>query len=113
MQNNPHTLSFLMAVARLTDMVELLDEMHTTASEGCLDVVNASGKAELIGWLKEIAFIASETAAELEQTPVAQERRKDKDSPEPSAEAGTPVFQTRVAAEHLTPTFYVMKRAGG
>jgi hypothetical protein len=66
MQNNQHKLSLLYVAARLHDVLETLDEVHTAASNTKLDTLNARGQAELIAWLREIAYVATEAAAEIE-----------------------------------------------
>jgi len=65
MQNNQHTLSFLHTAARLMDALGTLDEIHAAASHNTLDTFNERGRDELVGWLREIAYVANETAVEL------------------------------------------------
>lgn len=67
MQNNQHKLSLLYTVARLADALETLDIVHSAASDNTLETLNARGKAELVARLQEIAYVANETIAELEQ----------------------------------------------
>lgn len=66
MQNNQHKFSFLYTAARLQDVLETLDGVHTAASDKLVDMPNARAQAELVNWLREIAYIASETADEIE-----------------------------------------------
>jgi hypothetical protein len=67
MQNNQHKLSFFLTAARLQDMLEALDDVHTSASENALEAPNGRGKAELIALLREISYLSAEAANELEQ----------------------------------------------
>lgn len=69
MRNNQQQLSFFTTAARLTDMLETLDAIHTAASDNTLEAPNAVGRAELISWLREIAYVANEAAAELDAQP--------------------------------------------
>lgn len=52
--------------ARLGDVMDTLDALHTAASEGRIaDVVTAS-RRELIAWLYDVAFLVEETIEEVE-----------------------------------------------
>lgn len=83
MQNKQHILTYLHTAARLDDVLATLDAVHTAASENRLDTLNTRGAAELAGWLREIAYIAEETANEIEREASTAE---DGDMPSPPAE---------------------------
>jgi hypothetical protein len=50
---------------RLAGMFQSLDELHTAASEGHLQMVTPLTNAELVGWLQELIFTAQETITEI------------------------------------------------
>ncbi len=52
---------------RLSSLGNLLDELHTAASEGALETVTPLSNAELVSWLREIIYTAQETIAEIEE----------------------------------------------
>lgn len=52
--------------ARLDDLLETLDEIHTAASEHRLAAVATASRAELIAWLYEVAYLVEETLEEVE-----------------------------------------------
>lgn len=55
--------------ARLNSLGNLLDELHTAASEGALPGVTPLSNAELVGWLREFIYTAQETISEIEAHP--------------------------------------------
>ena len=120
MQNNQHKLSFLYTAARLTDVLEMLDEVHTAVDENALDTLNARGKAEIVAWLREIAYVANETVQELEQTNDHPSFRvikgggngdNDREVNSPLAVDEQPGFEVLVTEQTPLP-FYEVKRAG-
>jgi len=64
---NQPELKLLYNDARLVDLFEALDELHNAASEGRVAQATTLSKTELVGWLRELAYIAGETIYELEQ----------------------------------------------
>jgi hypothetical protein len=60
------TLHLLINDARLAAVVDMLDELHSAASEGDLDPVTPLTPAELRGYLLELRYMVSETLAELD-----------------------------------------------
>lgn len=60
------TLHLLINDARLSAAVDLLDELHSAASEGHLHQVSPLTPAELRGWLLELAYTVNETLAEID-----------------------------------------------
>jgi len=50
---------------RLAGLFQSLDELHTAASEGHLQMVTPLTDAELVGWLQELIYTAEETIAEI------------------------------------------------
>ena len=67
-------LQLLYNTARLSDLLEALDELHSAASDGNLHAVTPMSNAEMIGWLYEVIYTAQETMHEIEsknaETPV-------------------------------------------
>lgn len=61
-----HQLQLLYNDARLADLFQALDELHSAASEGQLQVVTGLNNAEMLGWLREFVYTAQETIAEIE-----------------------------------------------
>jgi gluconate kinase len=53
--------------ARLAGLSQYLDELHSAASEGQLQSVTPMTDEELVGWLQEMIYTASETLVEIEQ----------------------------------------------
>lgn len=50
---------------RLDRLMEALDDLHTAAAEGNLTALTGLNKFELIGWLREVIYTASETLDEI------------------------------------------------
>lgn len=50
---------------RLEDLFQVLDDIHTAASDGRLQSVTTLTNAELMSWLYELAYTAEETIDEL------------------------------------------------
>jgi len=66
------TLNLQLLQAQYTDvrfdaMVRALDKLHDATSEGQIEAVSPLPKEEIAAWLREIAFLAQETLAELDQ----------------------------------------------
>jgi len=59
-------LQALYTDSRFESMVRALDRLHDAASEGSTAEVTPLPKHELIGWLKEISYLAEETIRELD-----------------------------------------------
>jgi hypothetical protein len=53
---------------RFESMVRALDRLHDAASEGSTAELTNLPRHELIGWLKEISYLAEETIRELDST---------------------------------------------
>lgn len=60
------TLHLLINDARLAAMVDLLDELHSAASEDRLNQITPLTPAELKGWLADLAYTVNETLAEMD-----------------------------------------------
>lgn len=75
MHDNQHTLFFLNTAAALTEMLEALDTLHTAASENTLETLNARGQAEIINLLREVAYVANETIAEIDTQQTSNEEQ--------------------------------------
>ena len=88
--NNQHTHNFLTTAAQLSDALHMLDETHTAVIDHQIDTVNRGGRAELIGMLREIAYLAAETADELDQQTDEPALRLIKGSPRQAPSAGIP-----------------------
>jgi hypothetical protein len=61
------SLQLLYNDARLGRLIDMLDELHTAASEGTLASVTPLTNVELVGWLREFIYTAHETIVEIEQ----------------------------------------------
>ncbi len=61
------TLKLLYTDARLADLLQAVDELHTAASEDLLAQVTPLTAQDMIGWLKDLVYTAEETIAEIEQ----------------------------------------------
>jgi hypothetical protein len=53
--------------ARMADLFEVFDDLHTAASEGELEAITSLNKRELVGWLRELMYTAQETITEIEK----------------------------------------------
>jgi len=122
MQNNQHKLSFFLTAARLQDMLEALDDVHTSASENAVEMPNGHGKAELVALLREISYLAAETADELEQYAEQptfrvieggrQREWSDGDKPEDYPLEGVERPDFKVLVGNTPTPLTIMKRAG-
>lgn len=61
------TLHLLINDARLASVADMLDELHSAASEGSLGHVTPLTPAELKGWLHDLSYMVNETLAEIER----------------------------------------------
>lgn len=61
------TLHLLINDARLAAAVDMLDALHSAASEGRLDQISPLTDAELKGWLFDLAYTVNETLAEIDR----------------------------------------------
>jgi hypothetical protein len=59
-------LQLLYNEARLSHLLDALDELHSAASEGDIHSVTPLSNAELTGWLRDVIYTARETLAEIE-----------------------------------------------
>lgn len=59
-------LQLLYNTARLSDLLEALDELHSAASDGNIRTVTPMSNAELKSWLVEVMYMARETMDEIE-----------------------------------------------
>jgi hypothetical protein len=59
-------LQLLYNTARLGNVLEALDELHSAASDGNVRAVTPLSNAELMSWLYEIIYTAQETMVEIE-----------------------------------------------
>lgn len=65
-QNPEHDLTLLYNDRRLADLFDVLDQLHTAASDDQLDKVTTLSKRELIACLHEFIYVAQETLNEIE-----------------------------------------------
>lgn len=61
-------LQLLYTDARLHALTQQLDELHTAAGDGLLQMVTPLSNAELISWLHEVLYTVQETIVEIEQS---------------------------------------------
>lgn len=60
-------MNVLYTVERLSDMLEMMDQLHTAASDGELQTVTRINKRELLAMLNEFVYTAQETISEINQ----------------------------------------------
>lgn len=60
---------------RLSDLLELLDELHTAASDNTLPRFISLGEQDVLGMLKELVYTAQETISEIETNRVQRAQR--------------------------------------
>lgn len=68
--SSTHHLQMLFNDARMGNLMDTLDELHSAASEGRLQEVSTLTNAEMIGWLYELVYTATETMAEIQRSEV-------------------------------------------
>lgn len=61
-------LQLLYNTARLSDLLEALDELHSAASDGNIRAVTPMSDAELKSWLYEVIYMAQETMHEIDDS---------------------------------------------
>ena len=66
MIENVQLLTLLNQDARIRDLYDVLDTLHSAASDGALPSVTSMSTAELVDWLRELIYTAQETIAEVE-----------------------------------------------
>jgi hypothetical protein len=63
---NNNNLELIYNGDRLGDLMELLDELHTAASENTLQRFTTLGEQDVLGLLKELVYTAQEAINEIE-----------------------------------------------
>ena len=58
---------FSLSDAGLAAMFEVIDDLHSAASDGQLHKLTTLSKQELVGWLRELAYTAEEAIEEIEK----------------------------------------------
>lgn len=53
--------------ARLDSIFQVLDDLHTAASEGRMGRLTPLTHEEMVGWLRDLVYTAEETIAEIEK----------------------------------------------
>lgn len=53
--------------ARLAELLETLDDIHTAVSEHRLAAAATLSRAELVAWLHEVSYLVEETLEEMEE----------------------------------------------
>lgn len=66
-QTHQHAAPTCFVDPRLAAAFEVLDALHTAASEGRLDLFTSMSTSEIVGWLHEFVYTAQETLAEIEK----------------------------------------------
>lgn len=121
MHDNQQQHSYLHTVARLADVLESLDDLHAAASANALEMVNGRNKAELMSYLREIAYVAAETMNEIHDRPAqptfrviegGKHGKTDDDDSLSANPSRTPPLRVLVATESTSRPPYV-KQAGG
>ncbi len=64
-QSHQPNLQLLYNEVRLANLFQVLDELHTAASDGQLQTLTTLSSAEIVGWLNELTYTAQETIAEI------------------------------------------------
>ena len=66
MQTEITNMNILYNDEHLNDLLETLDNLHSAASEGQLELMTAMSKHELIAMLREFVYTAQETIREID-----------------------------------------------
>lgn len=64
-QSHQPELQLLYNDVRLEDLFQVLDDLHTAASDGRLQSITTLTNAEVLSWLSELSYTAQETIAEI------------------------------------------------
>lgn len=51
----------------LAELYDVLDQLHTAASEGSLPLVTTFTRQEMVSWLRDVIYTAQETITELNE----------------------------------------------
>jgi hypothetical protein len=76
--NANNNLELLYNGDRLGDLMELLDDLHTAASENTLSRFTTLGEQDVLGLLKELVYTAQETINEIEANRHQRESRNQR-----------------------------------
>ncbi len=66
-QTHQHAAQTYFTDPRLAAAFDLLDELHTAASEGELGLFTPMSTSEIVGWLQEFVYTAQEALVEIEK----------------------------------------------
>ncbi|MGQ9887600.1 MAG: hypothetical protein ACUVSX_03830 [Aggregatilineales bacterium] len=66
-QTHQHAAQTYFTDPRLVAAFDLLDELHTAASEDRLSSFTPMSASEIVGWLREFVYTAQETLLEIEK----------------------------------------------
>lgn len=69
-------MNVLYTAERLADMLEMVDQLHTAASDGELQTVTRVNKRELLAMLNEFVYTAQETISEINQHEYEQDSKQ-------------------------------------
>jgi hypothetical protein len=70
------TRDFLLTDAGLAAVFEAIDDLHSAASEGQINLVTPVNRRELVNWLQELIFTAQEAIEEIEAESAATARQE-------------------------------------
>lgn len=73
---NTNDLELIYNGDRLGDLLELLDDLHSAASENTLQQFISLGEQDVLGMLKELVYTAQETISEIEANRAQRATRK-------------------------------------
>lgn len=103
--------------ARLQAAYDILDELHTAASQGQVTRFAGMEEAEMLNWLRDVIYTAQETIAEIQRQAPSQENDETVSNPlkpaphlrllEKRPRGHAPSAQARQA----TPRLIVMEKA--
>ncbi len=66
-QSHQPNLQLLYNEVRLANLFQVVDELHTAASNGQLQDITTLSQAELVSWLNELAYTAQEAISEIKR----------------------------------------------
>ncbi len=66
-QSHQPNLQLLYTEVRLANLFQVVDELHTAASDGQLQNITSLSQAELVSWLNELAYTAQEAISEIKR----------------------------------------------
>ncbi len=73
---NEIKLSYAADAARMDELYDVLDQLHTAASEGALQMFTSMNEREVVDFLRELIYTAQQTIEEIEQRAKGRNKKR-------------------------------------